>query len=306
MGFALPNGAGIYLAKTYETELAVTAVSNAVDAVLTVATDHGIAEGDIVQLTSGWGALNDLAAKVTASTSTTLTLGSIDTSNTDRFAVGGGVGTVKKVASWIEIPQITEVANSGGDQQMIQIQFLSDTRQRNLNTFKAAQSQTLTLAHDSTQPVYPVLRAADETEQTLATYMYVPKAKENRYSTVKVSFNDIPTTAINAIETVAVVFNLQSQAMTFYKSGATVAVTGVTLNKTTTSLAVAATETLTATIAPSNATNKSGTWPSSAPAKATVDPVTGVVTGVATGTANIIYTTADGAKTATCAVTVTA
>lgn len=27
MGFALPNGAGIYLAKTYETEVAVTAVS---------------------------------------------------------------------------------------------------------------------------------------------------------------------------------------------------------------------------------------------------------------------------------------
>lgn len=127
MGFALPNGAGIYLAKTYETEVAVTAVSNAVDAVLTVATGHDIAEGDIVQLTSSWGALNDLAAKVTASTTTSLTLGSIDTSNTDRFAVGGGVGTVKKIASWIEIPQITEVANSGGDQQMIQIQFLSDT-----------------------------------------------------------------------------------------------------------------------------------------------------------------------------------
>lgn len=306
MGFALPNGAGIYLAKTYETEMAVTAVSNAVDTVLSVESGHGIAEGDIVQLTSGWAALNDLVAKVTASTATTLTLGSIDTSNTDRFAAGGGVGTVKKVASWIEIPQITEVSNSGGDQQMIQIQFLSDTRQRNLNTFKAAQSQTLTLAHDSSLPVYPVLRAADESEQTLATYMYVPKAKENRYSAVKVSFNDIPTTAINAIETVAVVLNLQSQATTFYKTGAPVAVTDVTLNKTTTTLAVAATETLTATIAPSNATNKSGTWSSSAPTKATVDPVTGVVTGVAAGSANIIYTTADGAKTATCAVTVTA
>ncbi|CNI78905.1 phage tail protein [Yersinia enterocolitica] len=137
--------------------------------------------------TSGWAALNDLVAKVTASTATTLTLGSINTSNTDRFAVGGGVGTVKKVESWIEIPQITEVSNSGGDQQMIQIQFLSDTRQRNLNTFKAAQSQTLTLAHDSSLPVYPVLRAADESEQTLATYMYVPKAKENRYILNKIS-----------------------------------------------------------------------------------------------------------------------
>ncbi len=94
--------------------------------------------------------------------------------------------------------------------------------------------------------------------------------------------------------------------MTFYKAGIAVPVTGVTLNKTTTILAVAATETLTATVAPANATNKSGAWSSSAPTKATVDPVTGVVTGVAAGSVNIIYTTADGAKTATCAVTVTA
>ena len=82
-----------------------------------------------------------------------------------------------------------------------------------------------------------------------------------------------------------------------------VSVTGVTLNKTTLKLTKGASETLTATIAPTNATNKKVTWTSSDPAVATVD-ASGKVTGVAKGTATITVTTEDGGYTATCAVEV--
>jgi uncharacterized protein YjdB len=81
-------------------------------------------------------------------------------------------------------------------------------------------------------------------------------------------------------------------------------VSGVTLNKTTTSIAVGANETLTATVAPTDATNKAVTWSTSDAAKATV--ANGKVIGVAAGTATITVTTEDGAKKATCTVTVTA
>ncbi len=82
----------------------------------------------------------------------------------------------------------------------------------------------------------------------------------------------------------------------------TVAVTGVTLDKTETALTVGGTTTLTATVAPSGATNKNVTWSSGNEAVATVDG--GVVTAVAPGSATITVTTEDGSKTATCAVTV--
>lgn len=81
-----------------------------------------------------------------------------------------------------------------------------------------------------------------------------------------------------------------------------VAVTGVTLNKTTLSKAVGATETLIATVAPSNATNKTVTWSSSDPTVATVDS-TGKVTPLKVGSTNIVANA--GGKTATCALTVT-
>lgn len=86
-------------------------------------------------------------------------------------------------------------------------------------------------------------------------------------------------------------------------TAATVPVTGVTLNKTSTSLYVGDTETLTATAEPSDATNKNVTWSSDDTSVATVD-ASGLVTAVAPGTAVITVTTADGGKTATCTVTV--
>ena len=81
-----------------------------------------------------------------------------------------------------------------------------------------------------------------------------------------------------------------------------VTVTGVTLSQAEAALNIGESVTLTATVLPDNATDKTVTWASSDPAVATV--ADGVVTAVAAGTATITVTTTDGAKTATCTMTV--
>ena len=83
-----------------------------------------------------------------------------------------------------------------------------------------------------------------------------------------------------------------------------IAVTGVTLDKTTLSLQEGATGNLVATVAPSTATDKTVTFASSDAAIATVDN-TGKVTAVKAGNADITVTTKDGNKTAKCTLTVT-
>jgi YD repeat-containing protein len=85
-------------------------------------------------------------------------------------------------------------------------------------------------------------------------------------------------------------------------AGNSIAVTGVSLDKTAITLLVNGTDQLTATVDPDNATNKSVTWSSNDPLVATVD--NGLVTGVAAGTATITVTADNGNQTATCAVTV--
>ena len=82
----------------------------------------------------------------------------------------------------------------------------------------------------------------------------------------------------------------------------TVAVTGITLNKTSVTLNVGGSETLQATIQPSNATNKTVTWSSSNTSVATVDSA-GKVTAVKAGTATITATS-NNSKKASCTVTV--
>jgi len=84
----------------------------------------------------------------------------------------------------------------------------------------------------------------------------------------------------------------------------TVPVTGVAMSPTSASITVGGTQQLTATVAPSNATNKNVTWSSSNTSVATVSS-TGLVTAVSAGSATITVITVDHAKTATCAVTVT-
>lgn len=68
---------------------------------------------------------------------------------------------------------------------------------------------------------------------------------------------------------------------------------------------VGAAETLSATVQPSNATDKAVQFTSSNETIATVTPVQGKITGVKAGTATITATTSNG-KTAVCEVTVTA
>lgn len=85
--------------------------------------------------------------------------------------------------------------------------------------------------------------------------------------------------------------------------GVVVPATGVTVTPATVSLNVNQTTQLTATVAPSTATNKAVTWTSSAPTIASVNSA-GVVTGVAAGTATITATTVDGGFTASSTITV--
>ena len=82
-----------------------------------------------------------------------------------------------------------------------------------------------------------------------------------------------------------------------------IAVTGVSLNKNETTMTIGNTEKLTATINPSNATNKAVTWESTNTNVATVDS-TGKITAVGVGEATIRVTTIDGEYISECRITV--
>lgn len=92
-------------------------------------------------------------------------------------------------------------------------------------------------------------------------------------------------------------------AISCEKEPEVVKVESVTLNSTSLTMVEGESQTLTATVSPSNADNKKVIWSSSSSSVATVDD-RGTVTAIAPGTATITAKSDDGGKTATCAVTV--
>ena len=98
--------------------------------------------------------------------------------------------------------------------------------------------------------------------------------------------------------------NVCIKAFSIYAKPATVDVKDVKLDKTNITLLEGTTESLIATIEPTDATNKNISWGTSDEKVATVE--NGVVTAIKEGTATITVTTEDGEKTATCEVTVQA
>ena len=97
--------------------------------------------------------------------------------------------------------------------------------------------------------------------------------------------------------------NPSSDTINDLNSGSTVAVTGVSLNKNSASLDNGDTLQLSATITPSNASNKAVSWTSSNSSVASVNS-NGLVTALSAGTTRISATTSDGGYTAYCDITV--
>ena len=89
------------------------------------------------------------------------------------------------------------------------------------------------------------------------------------------------------------------------KSVINIPVNNVVVSPNTLNLSSGSTSQLSATVSPSNATNKTVIWSSSNNAVASVD-TTGLVAAIKVGNATITVTTQDGNKTSNCAITVTA
>lgn len=209
MGYKLPNGATFEHAATYAPDLPFSAITNATEAVCTISGATLVA-GDIVLVTSGWSALNGRVARVKAATATEITLEGIDTSDTATYPVGSGVGSLKKVETWVQIPQVTDVAFSGGEQQYVDVVFLEDSQGRQLPSEKSAASMTLTVADDPNLPYVSIVKAADTDKQLQVARLNLPGNDTILYGAYT-SFSRQPAVSRNNLLTRTVSLALQAE-----------------------------------------------------------------------------------------------
>lgn len=165
MSKTLATRTSVSIAKTYGASVAMSAISNDTEAVATLASGHGVTAGDFLEITSGWGRLNERVARVKSVSGSgpyLVTLESINTSDTSKFPTGTGTGSVREITAWTNLSQIKDVSSSGGDLQFADVTDLEDVVEKKIPTIRSAVALSLTVYDDPSLAWYAVALAAAE------------------------------------------------------------------------------------------------------------------------------------------------
>jgi hypothetical protein len=213
MAVSLPDGATLSLATQYGAAIAVTAISNAAQAVCT-APGNNLANGDLVEVTSGWSKINGRIVRVSAQSAGGFTLEGIDTSDNQRFVPGGGAGSVRKITSRQQIQQILDTNSSGGEMQFTKYEFLENDFETQLPTKASAQSLAITIADDPTLPGYIALKDAADKRAPRALVVALPNGSSLLYNGI-FSLDETPSLTKGQVMSVKSSFSLQSRPVRY-------------------------------------------------------------------------------------------
>lgn len=146
----VPTGTTFHIASAFGSALAFTTASNASECVLGMADTTGLANGNIVEVTSGWGRLDGRVFRIkSVVTNTSITLEECDTTNTTFFSPGSGAGTVREITTFTQITQVLAINSSGGDPRNINYKYIESDVEYQINDGFAAQTMSLELDADS-------------------------------------------------------------------------------------------------------------------------------------------------------------
>lgn len=196
MAFRLPNGTTFSIASGYGSPITVTALSNASEAVATAT--NTLADGDYVEVTSGWSRLSGKVARVKAASGTGFTLEGIDTSDVTVYSPGSGTGTVRKINGWTQVQQILSTTSSGGDQQFVTFQPVEADHETRIPTTKSAAGLDMSIADDPSLLGYIALSAANDDRNPRALKCALSNGSVILYNAY-CSLNKTPSMTVNQV-----------------------------------------------------------------------------------------------------------
>lgn len=197
MAASLPNGSTLFIGSAYGSALTVTALSNANPGVATSAA-HGLSNGDYVVVTSGWSRLNNRLVRVAGVTTNTFELEGINTTDTDIYPAGSGIGSVREVTTFTQITQVLQPTSQGGEQQFLAYQFLEDDAQTEIPTTKTAGGFNFSVADDPTLAGYIAMAAANDDREARALRVNLANGSKLCYYAY-LTLNETPSLTVNEL-----------------------------------------------------------------------------------------------------------
>jgi hypothetical protein len=212
----VPTGTTFFIASAYAASKTVTVVTNASEAVVTSAA-HGYANGDIVEITSGWGRLNLRNFRIKSVATDTFVLEGADTTSTNLFPAGSGIGSVRKISTFTQITGVMNPQSSGGDPKTVTYKFVESDVEYSINDGFSATNYTMELDADSIGGAgYTALKALTDV-QTYTCLKMVTRSGSLIFQPCTVALNEAVRLQDGQINRVNVAFN-GSNRLTRYAS----------------------------------------------------------------------------------------
>ena len=215
MGQFFINGAQYAFATVAGPVVPITDISNANPAVADSATLPTV--GDIVLLSSNWSSLIGQACRVgTVVAGTSFQLEGIDTTDTTLYPDGEGAGSYQKLSSFINLSQIREIAQQGGDFNDFSWAYVEDRalRQRSRPTDANPIKLTFTLDYDPALAWFDALDTVTNKQMLTAMRETLPDGTILLY-TGYIAFNKSPTRTRNQNMTVQAVMTVNSDILRY-------------------------------------------------------------------------------------------
>ena len=209
------NGARYAVATQLAAAVAVTAVSNAAPPVASTSTPP--TEGDILLLSSGWSALNEVPVRAgTVVAGSSFELEGYDTTDDVRFPDGEGIGAYYAASNFVNLPKIHDIQTTGGEQNYASRQYVDDpsSKQVQAPTFKTAQGREFMLDYDPALPHYAALVELDRKRMVTILRETLPNGDVIYYAG-RVSFNKEPTRALNEFMSNQMSFSMSADSIRY-------------------------------------------------------------------------------------------
>jgi hypothetical protein len=202
----VPTGTTFSVATAFGTALTVTGVTNANPAVVTTSTAHSYSNGDVVEITNGWGRVTKRVFEIGAVTSTTFTLVGLDTSSTTTYPSSGGAGTVRKVTTWVQLTKVMNPQTSGGDPKQVTYKYLESDVEFSINDGFTPTSYSMELDDDDTTAGYTALRNLTDVQSDTVLKMLLRNGSRV-YIPGRAALNDVPRLTEGQVNRITLSFN---------------------------------------------------------------------------------------------------
>ena len=175
MAFTLVSGTTVSIATGYGSPVAMSAITNAAEAVATLAASHGVTAGDLLEVTSGWPKLTGRVVRAKTVTGDNVTLELVDTTSVSQYPAGAGIGTVRRITGVQPITQLSaDITTGGGEQNFSTLRLLSQEDELEIPTTRTAVSNTLPVFFDPSLPWVPTVRTARDSKTPVAVVFVYP------------------------------------------------------------------------------------------------------------------------------------